>query len=108
LKIHLRQIFFYTLGMLPVQANPYLCHHPDGVEIWSLSALTMHYGPHSYHQHVSWEMFQPFGYEYYKNYDLFCKAILDCLDQTHTTHKAVSASLLTPKFQTFQNITFNP
>ena len=46
--------------------------------------------------------------KYYQDYDLFCKAILDCLDQTHTTHKAALTTLLTPKFQSFQNITFNP
>ena len=46
--------------------------------------------------------------KYYKEYDKFCAAISDCLDQTHTTHKAALASLLTPKFQTFENVTFNP
>lgn len=46
--------------------------------------------------------------EYYQEYNKFCTAISDCLDQTHTTHKAALATLLTPKFQTFENVTFNP
>lgn len=46
--------------------------------------------------------------EYYPEYNKFCTAISDCLDQTHTTHKAALATLLTPKFQTFENVTFNP
>jgi len=43
-----------------------------------------------------------------KAYHKFCTAISDCLDQTHTTHKAALETLLTPKFQTFENVTFNP
>lgn len=46
--------------------------------------------------------------KHYKDYDKFCQAISDCLEQTHTTHKAALETLLTPKFQTFENITFNP
>ena len=46
--------------------------------------------------------------EYYQQYDQFCAAISDCLDQTHTTHQAALQTLLTPKFQTFKNVTFNP
>ena len=46
--------------------------------------------------------------KHYKEYDKFCTAISDCLDQTHTTHKAALETLLTPKFQTFENVTFNP
>lgn len=45
---------------------------------------------------------------HYQDYDKFCQAITDCLNQTHTTHKAALATLLTPKFQTFENVTFNP
>ena len=46
--------------------------------------------------------------EYYQEYNKFCTAISDCLDQTHTTHKAALETLLTLKFQTFKNVTFNP
>lgn len=46
--------------------------------------------------------------EYYQEYNQFCTAISDCLDQTHTTHKAALETLLTLKFQTFENVTFNP
>ena len=38
--------------------------------------------------------------EYYQEYNKFCTAISDCLDQTHTSHKAALETLLTPKFQT--------
>jgi transposase len=46
--------------------------------------------------------------QHYPDYDLFCQAILDCLEQTHTTHKTTLETLLTPKFQTFENVTFSP
>ncbi len=46
--------------------------------------------------------------KHYQDYGQFCQAILDCLEQTHTTHKAALQTLLTPKFQTFENVTFNP
>ena len=46
--------------------------------------------------------------EYYQEYNKFCTAISDCLDQTHTIHKAALETLLTLKFQTFENVTFNP
>ena len=46
--------------------------------------------------------------KYHKEYNKFCAAISGCLDQTHTTHKAALETLLTPKFQTFENVTFNP
>lgn len=42
----------------------------------------------------------------YQDYDAFCQAILDCLAQTNTTHKAALDTLLVPKFQTFQNASF--
>jgi len=46
--------------------------------------------------------------QHYPAYGQFCQAILDCLAQTHTTHKATLDTLLTPKFQSFANVTFNP
>jgi len=46
--------------------------------------------------------------KHYNDYGQFCQAILDCLDQTHTTHKPTLETLLTLKFQTFENVTFNP
>lgn len=46
--------------------------------------------------------------KHYSDYGQFCQAILDCLEQTHTTPKPALETLLTPKFQTFQNVTSNP
>lgn len=46
--------------------------------------------------------------ESYKNFDEFCTAISGCLNETDTTHKAALDTLLTPKFQTFENATFLP
>ena len=46
--------------------------------------------------------------KHYQEYDKFCAAISGCLAQTHTTHKDALETLLTPKFQTFQNVTFHP
>ena len=46
--------------------------------------------------------------KFYKDYDKFCTAISDCLVQTHTTHKAALQTLLTPKFQSFKNVTSYP
>jgi transposase len=46
--------------------------------------------------------------KYYQEYDQFCTAISDCLEQTHTTHKEALETLLTPKFQTFMNVSFQP
>lgn len=46
--------------------------------------------------------------KHYKDYDKFCQAISSCLELTHTTHKAALDTLLVPKFQTFENVTFNP
>ena len=40
--------------------------------------------------------------EYYSDFTKFKTAILDCLDQTHTTHKKALDSLLTLRFQTFE------
>lgn len=46
--------------------------------------------------------------QYYKDYAQFCLAISNCLEQTHTTHKEALSTLLTPKFQTFRNVSFHP
>lgn len=40
--------------------------------------------------------------KYYSNFELFKNAILDCLNNTHTTHKDDLDSLLTLNFQTFK------
>ncbi|MDX1520116.1 MAG: transposase [Anaerolineae bacterium] len=46
--------------------------------------------------------------ETYQDYDAFCQAIATCLAQTNTTHKAALDTLLVPKFQTFENVSFLP
>jgi len=46
--------------------------------------------------------------QFYKDYEQFCMAILDCLEQTDTTHKEELETLLTPKCQTFKNVSFHP
>ena len=46
--------------------------------------------------------------KFYKDYKQFCTAILGCLEQTDTTYKEELESLLTPKFQSFKNVTFQP
>lgn len=46
--------------------------------------------------------------ETYQDYDAFCQAIANCLAQTKTTHKAALDTLLVPKFQTFENVSFLP
>lgn len=46
--------------------------------------------------------------KYYQDYDQFCTAITECLEQTHTTHKGALETLLTPEFQSFKNVTFQP
>lgn len=46
--------------------------------------------------------------QFYKDYEQFCTAILDCLGQTDTTHKEELETLLSPKFQTFANVKFQP
>ena len=40
--------------------------------------------------------------KYYSDFAAFKTAILDCLSQTHTTHKDALDSLLTLRFQTFE------
>jgi transposase len=44
--------------------------------------------------------------KYYSDFDLFKNAIIDCLDQTHTTHKQDLDTLLALKFQTFKKSQF--
>lgn len=46
--------------------------------------------------------------QFYKDYGQFCAAILDCLEQTDTLYKEDLETLLAPKFQTFQNVSFHP
>jgi transposase len=46
--------------------------------------------------------------KFYKEYESFCTAILGCLEQTDTTYKEELETLLSPKFQTFANVTFQP
>jgi transposase len=46
--------------------------------------------------------------EFYEDYQQFCTAILGCLARTNTTYKEELETLLTPKFQTFTNVTFQP
>ncbi len=44
--------------------------------------------------------------KYYSEFTSFKKAIINCLDQTHSTHKKELDSLLTLKFQTFNKSQF--
>jgi len=44
--------------------------------------------------------------KYYSEFDMFKKAITDCLEQTHSTHKNELDSLLNLKFQTFKKSQF--
>ena len=44
--------------------------------------------------------------KYYSDFGLFKNAIIDCLNQTHTTHKQDLDSLLNLKFQTFKKSQF--
>lgn len=46
--------------------------------------------------------------QYHTDYSQFCTAISDCLEQTHTTHKEALDTLLTLKFQTFENVGSQP
>ncbi len=45
---------------------------------------------------------------YYPDFDAFKFAISSCLDQSHTTHKSALDSLLTLRFQSFDNINSIP
>ena len=46
--------------------------------------------------------------KFHQDYKQFCTAISDCLAQTDTTYKEELGSLLTPKFQSFKNVSFHP
>lgn len=46
--------------------------------------------------------------QFYSDFRLFCGAITDCLNKTHTEHRAELDTLLRPNFQSFRNATFNP
>lgn len=46
--------------------------------------------------------------QHHTDYSQFCTAISDCLEQTHTTHKEALDTLLTLKFQTFENVGSQP
>jgi transposase len=45
---------------------------------------------------------------FYDTYAAFHTAISTCLSQTHTTHRDALNSLLTPHFQTFERVCFQP
>lgn len=44
--------------------------------------------------------------KHYPDFATFCGAIDDCLNRTHTDHREALASLMTLKFQTFDNASF--
>lgn len=44
--------------------------------------------------------------KYYAEFSDFKGAIIDCLNQTHTTYKSELDTLLTPRFQTFKKAQF--
>lgn len=46
--------------------------------------------------------------QHHTDYGQFCTAISDCLEQTRTTHKEALDTLLTLKFQTFENVGSQP
>lgn len=46
--------------------------------------------------------------KYYSDFTVFKTAILDCLGQTHTTHKTKLDTLLTLRFQLFEKARFVP
>ena len=45
---------------------------------------------------------------FYSDFHLFCAAITDCLNKSHTEYRDELDTLLRPKFQSFKNATFNP
>lgn len=45
---------------------------------------------------------------FYSDFPLFCSAITDCLNKTHTVYRDELDTLLRPNFQSFKNVTFNP
>ena len=46
--------------------------------------------------------------QFYSGFQLFCTAITDCLNKTHTEYRDELETLLRPNFQSFKNATFNP
>lgn len=46
--------------------------------------------------------------QYYETFEEFKKAISTCIDETQGKHKQKLSTLLTPKFQTFENVTLWP
>jgi transposase len=44
--------------------------------------------------------------QHHTDYSEFCAAISGCLEETHTSHKEALDTLLTLKFQTFENVSF--
>ena len=46
--------------------------------------------------------------QFYQDYELFYTTIVDCLQQTHTTHREALQTFLNPKFQSFKNVSFQP
>jgi len=45
---------------------------------------------------------------FYSDFQVFCSAITDCLNKTHTEYREELDTLLRPNFQSFKNATFNP
>ena len=45
---------------------------------------------------------------FYSDFQLFCSAITNCLNKTHTEYRDELDTLLRPKFQSFKNVPFNP
>ena len=45
---------------------------------------------------------------FYPDFTKFCTAIAGCLSKTHTEYRDELETLLTPNFQSFKNVTFNP
>jgi transposase len=45
---------------------------------------------------------------FYSDFQLFCGAITQCLNKTHTEYRDQLETLLRPNFQSFKNATFNP
>lgn len=45
---------------------------------------------------------------FYSDFQLFCTAIVECLNKTHSEYRNELDTLLRPNFQSFKNVTFNP
>jgi transposase len=46
--------------------------------------------------------------QFYSDFQLFCCAITNCLNKTHTEYRDEIETLLRPNFQSFRNVIFNP